>query len=100
MQQLRITLPRLIGSRESADDLLEPLLDDLRGAELLVDCRELLTASPSFADQLVGSSLGEGGAAGLTLLSPPPSFRADIEKAASKRGLASRVTVSDVPTLV
>ncbi len=99
MQELHITLPRLIGSRESADDLLEPLVRDLQGADLVVDCRELLTASPSFADQLVGSSLDTGGAVNLVLLSPPPSFRSDVERSARKRGLINRVQVRDTASI-
>lgn len=99
MQDIHISLPRLIGSRESADDLLDSVADDLAGADVLVDCRELLTASPSFADQLVGSSLDLGRAAHLVLLSPPPAFRSDVERSARKRGLDGRVQVRDTASL-
>jgi hypothetical protein len=90
----RITLPRLIGSREAADDLLDSVAASLQGSELVVDCTELLSSSVSFADQLVYGALQQHGAAAIVLLSPPPTFLELVETVAERRQVPDRVTVA------
>lgn len=48
-----VTLPRLVGSRNAARTLLSSLESSLVDASVVLDCRRLRSAPPSFADELV-----------------------------------------------
>lgn len=47
-----ISLPRLVGSREAANEIIARL-PSLIGETVILDCRVLVSGSSSFADQLV-----------------------------------------------
>ncbi|MFF0816661.1 hypothetical protein ACFYVR_16140 [Rhodococcus sp. NPDC003318] len=48
-----LPLPPLVGTRKRAHTLADLLPGDLAGLEVTVDCRELVAATESFADELI-----------------------------------------------
>ncbi|OFV77031.1 hypothetical protein [Rhodococcus erythropolis] len=48
-----LPLPPLAGTRKRAQGLLEQLPPDLSGSTVVVDCRGLVAATLSFADELI-----------------------------------------------
>lgn len=93
MEQLR--LPRLAGTREAVGDLLaeQQVASSLRGEDLVVLCRDLASASTSFADQLVKEVVEERGAAALVLVGAPDRFVQLVRESAARRGASDRVKV-------
>ncbi|KQX74488.1 hypothetical protein [Aeromicrobium sp. Root472D3] len=89
-----LTLPRLAGSRSAARSLVRQADGPLEGGIVIVDCRELRSAPPSFADELVKAILVEGCAASLTLRDASEEFiRYVRESAASRKVPAGKVDV-------
>jgi hypothetical protein len=91
MQQ--VTLPRLVGSRESADQLLESLSPQARHERVVLNCRELLAASPSFADEIVKLVLVEGRASELVVLGADDEFVSYIRQSAEAHHVTSQVAI-------
>lgn len=85
---IEITLPRLIGSRESAHQLLFGVT--LKDKLVRVRCRELRSASPPFIDELVKLVLQEGGAEKMIVVSAPPEFIKDVRQSASARDVSTK----------
>lgn len=84
-----LTLPRLVGSRSAAQALVRTVDGPLSGSIVIVDCRELRSAPPSFADELVKSILVEGEAAGLTLRDASDEFIRYVRESGESRGIAA-----------
>jgi hypothetical protein len=88
-----IVIPRLAGTR----DAFRQLLDDqgvpavLSGQTVVVLCREVVSGSSSYADEVVHQVLGVRGARELVLVGGPPLFTGRVLGAAERRGLAGRV---------
>lgn len=85
-----VTLPRLIGSRETVRALLlheAPLVD----AVVLLNARELRSASASAADEFVIVALVEGSAAALEIVGATPEFAKDVETSARDYGVADKI---------
>ena len=93
MRHLR--LPRLVGTREAVTDLLAEfdIPESLRGDVLVALCRDLVSGSSSFADQLVLETVVQRGADELALVGAPPQFVAHVLAAAERRGVRDRVQV-------
>ncbi|MEJ5945552.1 hypothetical protein WDZ17_09640 [Pseudokineococcus basanitobsidens] len=91
-----IELPSMVAGRRMADALVDLLDGDLAGAVVVLDCRHLVTGSPSFAAQVVGRVLGAG-AAELRVEAAPEAFRAHLREAADRLGARPRL-VEDAGT--
>lgn len=89
----QVTLPRLVGSRESAADLLKFLSPDTRDERVVINCRELLAASPSFADEIVKLVLVEGRASELVVVGADEEFVNYIVDSAKAHGVATQVAI-------
>jgi len=85
-----ITLPRLIGGRETANEYVAEL-DAKPGDIVVIHCRNLSSASPSFADQLVRRLLDEGDVAALVVVAAGTEFHDDISESAVALSVADRV---------
>ena len=87
-----IKLPRLIGGRDAARDVTAGALPGhLHGDRVLVICRDLFAATPSFADELVRQVLVEREADELVLVGASGEFPGWVSDAAVRRQVASRV---------
>jgi hypothetical protein len=86
-----VSLPALAGSRPAAAELLAGLPADLSGAEIAVLCRDLLTGSPSFADELVRQLAVERNAGRLVLVGAEETFERYVRDAARAHAVAERV---------
>ncbi|WP_298803428.1 hypothetical protein [uncultured Pseudokineococcus sp.] len=87
-----IELPSMVAGRGMADALVDGLAGDLSGAVVRLDCRALVTGSPSFAAQLVSRVLG-GGAAELRVEAAPAAFAEHLREAARRLGAQERLVV-------
>lgn len=99
---LMIALPRLAGTREAADKLLDAQLaghDSLHTEKVVLVCRDVITSTASFADQLVERILKQGKAAELVLLAPSSGLQQHIMQAAEDRGVGDRVHVDTATAL-
>jgi hypothetical protein len=86
-----LTLPRLVGGRSRAKEMLAPFPSDLTGANVVLDCRDLLSAPPSFADELVRIVLAERHADSLEAIGAGPDFAGDLANAAAAHDVVSRL---------
>ncbi|MCW2609983.1 MAG: hypothetical protein QOC93_1447 [Actinomycetota bacterium] len=86
-----VTLPPLAGSRPAAAALLAGLPADLSGDEVAVLCRDLLTGSPSFADELVRQLAVERNAGRVVLVGAEDAFERYVRDAARDHAVAERV---------
>ena len=88
---MTLDLPRLASSREAADALVSRISDDVKDASVTINCRDLLSGSPSFADQLVKRLLVEKEAKELVLVGAPRDFTSYVRDSATSRSVATRV---------
>jgi hypothetical protein len=90
-----LRLPRLVGTREAAVDLMDAqeIPPQLAGADVVVFCDDLATGSASFADELVRQVLDVRGGGTLMLVGAPQPFWARVSEAADRRGLATQVAL-------
>lgn len=88
---MKIVLPRLVGTRLFADELVDGLPGPLEGSVVEVDCAELRTGTGSFADQLVLRVLDFGKASSLQLIDAPDDFGRLVQKAAANHDVQNRV---------
>lgn len=97
---VEITIPRLAGTRDGARNLLDATQSDqmMLASSVVVVCREVVSLSPSFADELVHQVFEVRGAADLVLLSPPNQVSDRITAAAVRRGVADRVRIAAAAT--
>jgi hypothetical protein len=89
-----LVLPSMVAGRDLADALVERLAGDLTGTEVVVDCRRLVSASPSFAAQLVLRVLVDRRAGSLEVEHAPAAFGTYLQQAARRIGVADRLHVS------
>lgn len=90
---LTIELPSMVAGRAMADVLVDRLEGDLAGARVLLDCRHLVSGSPSFAARLVARLLVTGDAAALQVTAPTAAFAHAMSDAAARQGVADRLVV-------
>lgn len=67
----KLILPSMVAGRTLANTLVDKFDGDLRDAEVQVDARRLLNASPSFSAELVHRILTVEGARTLQVVRPP-----------------------------
>lgn len=89
MDIFEIILPELGGSRLSAADLLKAHLpDDLRGAQVVLDCRAVQSLSQSYSDEICKQLLLLRRAESLVLLGPPSRMVKHVQTAVRLRELS------------
>lgn len=88
-----VTLPRLVGSRQSAAVILDRASHAIAADRVVLNCRELLSGSPSFADEVVKQVLIDGQAAELVVLAAGDDFARYILESASLHGVQDRVAI-------
>lgn len=86
-----IVLPELSGGRIRARAIVDALGASVRGKEIILDCRQLLAGSQSFADELVSQVLKQRGAATLRVMMAPPDFEQYLVDAAKDHGVCGRL---------
>jgi len=89
MTESQVVLPRLAGSRSAARKIVESADIPLAGNILVFDCKQLRSAPPSFADEIVLATLVEGRAVSLTLQHASEEFERYIRESAERRGVAA-----------
>ena len=87
-----IDLPRLVASRESARQLVKAAPGPLRNERVIVNSRELRSATSSFVDELVKAVLREGAASELVVLGGSAEFLEQIHVAGSILGVEGRIS--------
>lgn len=90
----RLDAPNHAGSREQAILLVSTLGDDLTGESILLDCSDVVVATPSFLDELVKQVLEMRDAGRLDVLEPPERAWQLLERAATNRGVRERISVA------
>lgn len=90
---VNIELTGLFGTREAAQDLLADLSlpSDLSGSHVVLYCRDLLSGSTSFADELVRTLIVARGARSVALVGAPARFAGHMHDSAKRRGVSDRV---------
>ena len=88
-----LVLPSMVAGRDLADALVERLAGDLTGAEVVIDCRRLVSASPSFAAQLVLRVLVDHRAGSLRVEHAPAAFDTYLQEAAGRLDVADQLHV-------
>ncbi len=96
----KLILPSMVAGRTLANTLVDKFDGDLRDAEVQVDARRLLNASPSFSAELVHRILTVEGARTLQVVRPPASFVEYLEDAADRMGVRDRLVLTAVHPLV
>ena len=91
-----LVLPRVVGTRRDVASYTGDLPVDLTAEDVLLDCSALLSATPSFADEIVGDVLGQRGAARLIVVGAGAEFIGDVRSAAAVRGLGERLVIRPV----
>lgn len=81
----KILLPRLVGTRATADKLVDDLPNDAHVDSVLLMGRALSTATDSFTDELV-LALQKRGTAEIVLLAAPSEFQKQVKEAAARHG--------------
>jgi hypothetical protein len=87
-----VTLPPLAGSRPAAALLLAALPANLTGQHVAVLGRQLLSGSPSFADELIRQLTVERNAAQVEVIGAEPTFEEYVREAARIHAVADRVS--------
>ena len=89
-----IAVPQLSGGRERARALLRNVSGKLVGATVVVDFRQMVAGTPSFADELVSRVLVSGGAQGLRAEHVSSDFGDYLVRAAKDHGVSERLSIS------
>lgn len=89
---IEIDLPRLVGSRSAASALVAAYGSCIKGERVVVNCRDLRSATPSFVDELVKRVLVEGEAAELVVLGGDEDFLRYVHDSAQAHDVDERVT--------
>lgn len=89
-----LPLPPLAGTRKRAQDLLSQLPDDLRGIDVVFDCRGLVASTRSFADELVSGVLVQRNAHELRFVNVDDlEFARWVDESAAARKVSDRYKV-------
>lgn len=99
---IEVSLPRLVGTRPAVGHLLDEqhVPVDLSGERAVILCRDLVSGSASFADELVRVLLQERSADDLVLVAAPERFVELVSAAASSRGIGGRTSVGSAVELL
>jgi hypothetical protein len=89
-----IAVPQLSGGRERARALLRNVSGKLAGATVVVDFRQMVAGTPSFADELISRVLVAGGAQRLLAEHVSTDFGDYLIRAAKDHGVSERLSIS------
>lgn len=90
-----ISLPELSGGRPRARALVDGLGDELRDSTLVLDCRQMVAGSQSFADELVRQVLvNTPRARALRVEFAPELFDKYLMDAAKDHGVGDRLILA------
>ena len=89
-----IAVPQLSGGRERARALLRDVAGRLAGATVVVDFRQMVAGTPSFADELAARVLVAGGARQLLAEHVSTDFGDYLLRAAKDHGVSERLSIS------
>lgn len=87
---IEVNLPRFVSSRDAARNLLTAA-GDLTGETVVLNARNLRSASPSSVDELVLQVLVISCAEHLEVVSATSGFVQDVDEAAEEHDVKSRV---------
>lgn len=88
-----VRLPSMVAGRQMADALVDAVSGDLSDAEVAIDCRALVSSSPSFVAQLLKRLLIDRGVARVVVRYPPEQFTRYTEQAVGDLGVSGRVVM-------
>jgi hypothetical protein len=92
---LPVEMPQLSGGRKRAQALIEPLLGRMAGHTVVLDCRQLVAGTPSFADEIVRLVPRDGGAQLLEVTNVDSEFGGgDLLAAAKNHGVSQLLRIS------
>lgn len=89
-----IVLPQLAGSREAAN-LLISRVGNVEGQSVVIDARDLISGSTSFADELVVRLVKDKRVAAIEVVGPDEEFWGYLTEAAAD--VDTEVRISQVP---
>lgn len=93
-----LPLPPLVGTRKRAQTLVDAL-GDVEGIDVVVDCRKLVAATESFADELVTVILVRGKASEMHVVNVSDlDFANWVDDRAAVHEVAERVKVDRRPS--
>lgn len=92
---LTLDSPEKLGSRAQARALFEEHWEQLRDAQVVLDCSNLKASTPSFVDELVLSVLVEAGASLLVLAHAPERTARFAWRSADIRGVSDRLEIEN-----
>jgi hypothetical protein len=82
------------GSRDQAQALLASVPERLEGQRIVLDCRDLQIATPSFLDEIVKLVLVDRGAAGLDVVNATDRVKTLLTRSSDNRDVAQRLHVA------
>lgn len=88
-----LTLPKLAGSRQLVVTLLDEIPSDLEFKEVVINAEELVSAAPSFVDELCKQLLVTRNASRLTVNEASERFLFYLQRSAVARGVADRLVI-------
>jgi hypothetical protein len=91
---LTMVLPQLVAGRDLADAMVNRLDGDIRGETVALDCRALVSGSPSFASQIVHRVLAEGDAHSLVVVGAPTRFAKYLADSANALAVGDRLDLT------
>jgi hypothetical protein len=86
-----LTAPKLVSSRDQAQELTASLASDLSDAVVMVDCTALQASTPSFVDELVKAVLVDRKGDRLIIKGAPERTVELARRAARNRGVSDRL---------
>lgn len=90
-----IRLPRVVGTRPAVAPFLASLDDKLAGQRVVLDCRSLLSGTPSFADEMIKQVLVVREADELLVVGASTDFADDVMQAARDHLVSDRVHLKE-----
>lgn len=93
-----VTLPRVVGTRPSAQHYLDMLPQSLLEQDVLLDCGGLVEGTASFADEVVKVVLATRNAARLVAYASGSEFAHDLQVAAQEHHVSDRLHLERVIT--
>jgi hypothetical protein len=89
-----LTLPKLAGGRQLVVKLLDHIPTELSTCEVVVHAEALVSAAPSFADELCKEILVTRCAARLTVKDPSTKLAFYLRRSANARGVSDRLQIA------
>lgn len=92
-----LEMPQLSGGRKRARALVAGVQTPLRDQKLIVDCRQLLAGTESFAQEIIRAAIVDEGAAHITFANVDADFAEYLGAAARDMHVDDLVTIQRAP---